>query len=94
MGAESRSALLAESALLGDARAKLAAENSRGALDDVARLENRFPHGRLVQEREVVAIDAHAGLGNRAALRARAQAFLERFPQSPYASHVRQSLEQ
>ena len=91
--ADARSALRAESALLGDARAKLGAGSFRAALDDVARLGGQFPRGRLVQEREVVAIDALTGLGNHAAARARAQAFLERFPESPYAARVRQSLE-
>jgi len=90
---EATSALRAESALLSDARSKLAANDFRGALDDVARSTTRFPHGRLVQEREVVAIDALAALGRSAAMRARAQAFLERFPESPYAAHVRQNLE-
>jgi hypothetical protein len=91
--ADARSALRAESALLGSARAKLAAGNYRGAFDDVTHLGAQFPHGKLAQEREVVAIDALAGLGNRAALHARASAFLSRFPESPYAAHVRESLE-
>ena len=48
-----------------------------------------FPHGRLVQEREVLAIDCLAALGEGEAARARAAAFLARFPVSPYAAHVR-----
>jgi len=91
--AEARSALRAEGVLLTSARTKLATGAYRGALEDVARLGAQFPEGRLVQEREVVAIDALAGLGDRAAMRARSLAFLERYPQSPYAAHVRQLLE-
>ena len=87
--AEARSALRAESLLLGAARAKLGSGDSQGALDDVARLRAQFPRGKLVQEREVVAIDALAALGNRSTLQARARAFLGRFPSSPYADHVR-----
>jgi hypothetical protein len=91
--AEARSTLGAESALLGAARAKLTSGNSRGALDDVARLRAQFPHGRLAQEREVVAVDALAALGDRPGARARALTFLDQFPASPYAARIRQSLE-
>ena len=87
--AEARSALQAESLLLGAARTKLGSGDYQGALDDVARLRAQFPRGKLVQEREVVAIDSLAALGNRAALQSRARAFLSRFPSSPYAEHVR-----
>jgi hypothetical protein len=87
------SALRAETLLLGAARAKLAAGDNRGALDDVARLEAQFPRGALVQEREVVAIRALAALGNRPGLTARASTFLQRFPDGPYSAHVRQILE-
>jgi hypothetical protein len=86
------SALKAESLLLSGARAKFAAGDASGALDDVARLASQFPHGELVQEREVVAIDCLAALGDRAGMRARALAFRERFPSSPYTAHVRQVL--
>jgi hypothetical protein len=88
------SALKAESLLLAAARAKFAAGDASGALDDVGRLGAQFPHGKLVQEREVVAIDCLAALGDRAAMRARALAFRERYPNSPYTSHVRQVLGQ
>jgi hypothetical protein len=86
------SALKAESRLLAAARARFAAGDPSGALDDVARLAAQFPHGELVQEREVVAIDCLDALGDRAGTRARALAFRERFPNSPYTAHVRQVL--
>jgi hypothetical protein len=86
------SALKAESRLLAAARAKFAAGDPAGALDDVARLAAQFPHGELLQEREVVAIDCLEALGDRTGTRARALAFRERFPNSPYTAHVRSVL--
>jgi hypothetical protein len=91
---DSSSALKAESLLLGVARSKFAAGDTRGALEDVTQLGVQFPHGSLVQEREVVAIDCLATLDDRRAMRARAVSFLERFPSSPYAAHLRQLLAQ
>jgi hypothetical protein len=88
------SALKAESLLLATARAKFAAGDASGALDDVARLRAQFPRGKLIQEREVVAIDCLAALGDHAGMRARALSFRERFPNSPYTAHVRQALGQ
>jgi hypothetical protein len=87
------SALRAESQLLAAARSRFAAGDYSGALAQVERLRSRFPSGRLMQEREVVAIDALAAMGEHAAARARAAAFLQRFGDSPYATHVRQMLE-
>lgn len=83
------SALRAEAAMLGVARGRLSAGDYRAALDEVAKLAARFPRGALVQEREVVAIGALAGMGDREALSMRAAAFLERYPEGPYAAHVR-----
>ena len=84
------SALRKESLSLGAARARFAAGDARGALDDVARLGAEFPRGRLVQEREVLAMDCLAALGEGESARTRAVAFLSRFPASPYLAHVRQ----
>jgi hypothetical protein len=84
------SALRKESLSLGAARAKFAAGDARGALDEIARLGAEFPHGRLVQEREVLAMDCLAALGDTESARTRAVAFLGRFPASPYLAHVRQ----
>jgi hypothetical protein len=87
------SALRAESLLVSGARAKLAAGDARGALDDVARLESKFPRGRLVQEREILAIDSLLAIGNRSAARARGLAFVARFPGSPYSEHLLRRIE-
>jgi hypothetical protein len=86
------SELRKESAAVSAARAKFALGDARGALDDVARLSAAFPRGGLIQEREVLAIDCFAALGNREAEQTRAQSFLDTFPDSPYAAHVRRLL--
>jgi hypothetical protein len=88
------SALRAESELLGVARSRLAAGDYRGALQDVGRLQTRFPRGRLLQEREVVAIDSLAAMGDRPGARERAVAFIQGFPASPYSAHVHHVVEQ
>jgi hypothetical protein len=87
---EATSALRRESLGLGAARAKFATGDARGALDDVTRLSAEFPQGRLVQEREVLAIDCLDAIGDREGARRRARRFLDQFPQSPYVVHVRQ----
>jgi hypothetical protein len=48
-----------------------------------------FVAGRLVQEREFIAIQALSKLSRFDAGRARAKAFLERYSTSPYANDVR-----
>jgi len=93
MPTDAPSALRKESLSLGAARAKFAAGDPHGALDEVARLGVAFPHGRLVQEREILAMDCLAALGDGEGARARARAFLDRFPESPYIAHVRQLVE-
>jgi outer membrane protein assembly factor BamD (BamD/ComL family) len=87
------SALTVESDMLAAARARLAAGDPRGALTEIARLGSQFPHGRLLQEREVVAIDSLEALGDNEMARARSTAFLKQFPVSPYAAHLRRILE-
>jgi hypothetical protein len=76
--------LQAESSLLAAARARLASGDPKGALEEVAQLAAKFPRGSLTQERELVAIESLEALGPREPLRSRAQAFLDRFPRSPY----------
>jgi hypothetical protein len=49
----------------------------------------RFPHGMLSQERETIAIESLARLGNRTAAQQRADRFLNTFPTSPYAARIR-----
>jgi hypothetical protein len=60
------------------------------ALDEVAR---EFPNGALAQEREALAVEALRVSGRSAEARARATAFLARYPASPHAASVRHALE-
>jgi Outer membrane lipoprotein len=91
-GSSPLSNLDAESALLRRAREKLENGDSKGALDDVALLAARFPHGELAQEREVVAIHSLLLQGQRVAAAARTADFLRVHPNSPYADSLRQAL--
>lgn len=50
---------------------------------------SRFASGMLYQEREAIAIRSLARAGSSAAARARAEAFLARFPKSPFAEQIR-----
>lgn len=78
----------AELALL--KRAKAGARSApQHALVLVAEHEQRFPHGVLVEEREVIAIEALIASGERAAAEARAARFFTRFPSSAHARRVR-----
>lgn len=49
----------------------------------------RFPGGVFWQEREAIAIDALGRVGRGSAARSRAEAFLARHPESPYAGTLR-----
>jgi hypothetical protein len=84
--------LTKEGQWLASARAHLASGDARGALAEVARLRAQFPSGMLVQEREMVAIEALEALGETDAARARATSLLQRFPNSAYAARLRQTL--
>ena len=50
--------------------------------------QQRYPEAALGQEREALAIEALARLGRHAEARARAEAFLRLWPNSPYADTV------
>lgn len=47
-----------------------------------------YPSGEFVQEREMLAIEALARLGEKQAARRRADALLERFPRTPYSAKI------
>jgi hypothetical protein len=55
-------------------------------LDEHAR---RFSHGMLVEEREVLRIDAERALGRGDSAAERARAFITRFPRSPQVPRLR-----
>jgi hypothetical protein len=76
-----------EGALLLHARQELASDPS-GALGLTQEHARRFPSGALVQEREVLAIEALARLGRSSDARRRLDAFRTRFPQSPHIERL------
>jgi outer membrane protein assembly factor BamD (BamD/ComL family) len=47
----------------------------------------------LIQEREVLRIQALFASGSATTAKTRAERFLERYPNSPYAAHVRATVE-
>jgi hypothetical protein len=81
--------LAREGALLTDARASLRAGNPTGALAVLRKLDREFPRGGLGQEREVLAIEALSALGDTAAVKRRAEAFVKAYPDSPHGPHLR-----
>jgi hypothetical protein len=76
-----------ELALLQEAEGDLRADPAE-ALAVAARHEARFPHGALVQEREVIAIDALVRLGRVEDARARASRFVKDFASSAHRTRV------
>ncbi|WP_437513248.1 tetratricopeptide repeat protein [Sorangium sp. So ce1099] len=84
-------ALLRESNLIDRARAA-ATQNPEAALAAVGEHQREFPAGRLAEEREYVAIRALMRLGRVDEARARADAFLARYPSTSYADRVRRAV--
>jgi hypothetical protein len=78
-----------ESAWVARARAELRAGRPADALRTLAEIQGRVSGGVLGQEREALTIEALAASGQRSAASQRAIAFVERFPNSPHASRVR-----
>jgi hypothetical protein len=76
-----------EADLLGQAQAALSGNPER-ALSLSEQHRRRFPHGLLVQEREVIAIEALARLGRTAEAKTRGERFLRAFPTSAHRSKI------
>ena len=85
----SADALRDEIALVAAARAALRRGDGTGALATLETARKQHPRGALVQEREVLTIEALAQSGDTAGASRRASAFLRAFPTSPHATHVR-----
>jgi outer membrane protein assembly factor BamD (BamD/ComL family) len=79
-----------ELVLLRRARGALARNDADHALAAVERHRRLWPKGELVQEREVLAIQALSLAGATSRARARADRFLEHYPASTLAETVRQ----
>lgn len=86
---ERASRLRDENRILGDARTALRSGNSESALEKLEAMGGQFPDGVLVQEREVLVIEALAKAGKRAEASSRAAAFLRTYPTSPHAAKMR-----
>ena len=84
--------LAEETKLLDAARAAFATSPTK-ALKPLDAHARRFPRGQLAVEREVLAIEALGRVGRPGEQRRRAQAFLERWPDSTWAPRVRGTLE-
>jgi hypothetical protein len=76
-----------EASFLRRTRAALVADPAQ-ALRMTEEHASRYPRGVLLQERDVIAIDALVRLGRRDEARARATAFHARYPSSAHASHL------
>ena len=59
------------------------------AITSLTEHQTRFPSGRLTEERELLFVQALAGMGDAEAAQARASAFAERFPGSIFLPAVR-----
>jgi TolA-binding protein len=66
--------------------------DARAALELASEHARRFPASALVQEREAIAIEALGALGRGEEARARAAAFLERYPGSALRRRVERSV--
>jgi hypothetical protein len=80
-------ATVSEADLLGQAQVALRSDPGK-ALSLAEKHRSAFPHGMLVQEREVLAIEALTRLGRSSQAKARAAAFLDAYPRSAYRSKV------
>jgi hypothetical protein len=69
------------------AQAALASDPNR-ALTLTNEHARTYPKGELVEEREVIAVEALARLGRSEEASRRAHAFVRRFPQTPYAARL------
>ena len=87
--ADGAPALVEENRLLREARAAARSGAAQRALGLLQELDARFPRGALLQEREVLRIQALEQAGSNDQAKARARAFLRRYPQSPYAKSLK-----
>lgn len=79
-------------AALERARAKLSSDPAT-ALSLVERHRRDFPKGPLIQERELIAIEALVRTNRKTAARARADRFKQRYPSSIHQRHIEQLLD-
>ncbi len=83
------SALAEENKLLLEARSALRSGGGAAALRSLSVLDRRHPRGALLQERELLRIQALRASGSRSEASKLSARFLERWPESPYRATVR-----
>jgi TolA-binding protein len=83
------SALGEQVTALDSARRALAAGNAASTLQQLDDYETRFPNGALVEEAEVLRVEALLAEGDRASASHVGERFLSAHPNSPHASRVR-----
>jgi hypothetical protein len=84
------SLLAREVAALDAARTALAVGASASALRQIERYHRDFPQGELSADADVVAIEALAAEGERAATKRAARRFLRQYPRDPHVAHIRE----
>lgn len=84
--------MVSEASLLDSARSLLSRDPQR-ALQLTREHATRFPRGSLIQEREVIAIEALRRLGKEEAARKRGAEFGQSFPDSAHQPKIDQTLE-
>ncbi len=77
-----------ESKMVSEARLLLRQGNAGQALLLLDKIQRQFPRAMLYQEREALAIEALYKSGQKQMAASRAQAFVERFPKSPFSHRV------
>lgn len=78
----------AEQALLDEARTQLEANNGTGALSTLDRMKKRFPRGTLVQERELLRVEAYKAKGQTVAAKRAARKFAKSYPDNPHLGDI------
>jgi hypothetical protein len=83
----------AEQALLDEARTQLGANNGTGALSTLDRMKKRFPRGTLVEERELLRVEAYKAKGQTLAAKRAARKFAKSYPDNPHLSEIESLLD-
>ena len=78
----------AEQALLDEARTLLGENNAAKALATLDRMKRKFPRGSLVQDRELLRVEAYQARGQTPAAQRAARKFAKAYPDSPNLAEI------
>ena len=78
----------AEQALLEEARAQLGENNATKALATLDRMKRKFPRGSLVQDRELLRVEAYKARGQTPAAQRAARKFAKAYPDNPNLGEI------